>query len=122
MTQEAFERGGWQVVIDAHLLESHDPAAWLRYGRSLLHTTHPGPDQALPVHEDNPHTPVLKGGVVLAATADPGIVLDVPAEVLQQLEGNAEMEVEGLWQPLPEDVAKIALESKTARYATSRTS
>jgi hypothetical protein len=31
MTQEAFERGDWQAVIDAHLLESHDPAEWLRH-------------------------------------------------------------------------------------------
>ena len=61
---------------------------------------------------------MLKGGAVLAATADPGIVLDVPTEVLQQLEGKAELEPQGLWQPLPEDVAKIALKSRSAVYAT----
>jgi tetratricopeptide (TPR) repeat protein len=38
MTQEAFERGDWQAVIDAHRLESHDAAEWLRYGSALLHT------------------------------------------------------------------------------------
>jgi hypothetical protein len=32
MTQAAVERGEWQAVIDAHPLESHDPAEWLRYG------------------------------------------------------------------------------------------
>jgi hypothetical protein len=72
----------------------------------------PDPEQGLPVREVNPHTLVLKGGVVWAATADPGIVLDVPAEVLQQLESNAELELEGLWQPLPEDVAKITFDSQ----------
>lgn len=45
MTQEAFERGDWRAVIDAHPLESHDPAEWLRYGAALLHTLEPGPEQ-----------------------------------------------------------------------------
>jgi hypothetical protein len=35
MSQESFERGDWQAVIDAHPLESHDPAEWLRYGAAL---------------------------------------------------------------------------------------
>ena len=42
MTQQAFERGDWQKVIDAHPLESHDPAEWLRYGVALLQTLTPG--------------------------------------------------------------------------------
>jgi len=45
MTQAAFERGDWQAVIDAHPLESHDLAEWLRYGAALLHTIEPGPEQ-----------------------------------------------------------------------------
>lgn len=45
MSREAFERGDWQAVIEAHPLESHDPAAWLRYGAALLHTIEPGPEQ-----------------------------------------------------------------------------
>ncbi|MEA5423980.1 hypothetical protein [Synechococcus sp. CCY9202] len=45
MTQAAFERGDWQAVIEAHLLESHDPAEWLRYGVALLLTIEPGPEQ-----------------------------------------------------------------------------
>jgi hypothetical protein len=60
----------------------------------------------------NPSTLVLEGGVVLAATADPGIVLAVPDKVLQQLEAHSEMELEAIWQTLPQDVAKVALESK----------
>jgi hypothetical protein len=44
MTQEVFERGDWQTVIDAHRLESHDPVEWLRYGSALLHTLAPGPE------------------------------------------------------------------------------
>lgn len=44
MTQEAFERGDWQAVIDAHRLESHDAAEWYRYGSALLHTLQPGPE------------------------------------------------------------------------------
>jgi tetratricopeptide (TPR) repeat protein len=44
MTQEAFERGDWQAVIEAHRLESHDAAEWLRYGCALLHTIEIGPD------------------------------------------------------------------------------
>jgi hypothetical protein len=42
MTQQAFERGEWQTVIDGHPLESHDPGEWLRYGVSLLQTLTPG--------------------------------------------------------------------------------
>jgi hypothetical protein len=44
MSQEAFERGNWQAVIEAHPLESHDPEEWLRYGVALLQTIQPGPD------------------------------------------------------------------------------
>jgi len=44
MTQQAFERGDWPSVIEAHPLESHDPAEWLRYGVALLQTITPGPD------------------------------------------------------------------------------
>lgn len=44
MSREAFERGDWQAVIDAHPLESHDPQEWLRYGVALLQTIQPGPD------------------------------------------------------------------------------
>lgn len=44
MTQDAFERGDWQAVIDAHRLESHDAAEWLSYGSALLHTIEPGPE------------------------------------------------------------------------------
>ena len=43
MTQQAFDRGNWQAVIDAHPLESHDPQEWLRYVAALLHTIEPGP-------------------------------------------------------------------------------
>lgn len=35
MTQQAYEQGNWQAVIDAHPLESHDSAEWLRYGAEL---------------------------------------------------------------------------------------
>jgi hypothetical protein len=45
MTQAAFERGDWAAVIEAHPLESHDPAEWLRHGAALLHTIEPGPQQ-----------------------------------------------------------------------------
>jgi hypothetical protein len=45
MTQAAFERVDWQAVIEAHPLESHDPAEWLRYGVALLQTLQPGPEQ-----------------------------------------------------------------------------
>ena len=31
-------------MIDAHLLESHGAAEWLRYGGALLHTLEPGPE------------------------------------------------------------------------------
>jgi len=44
MTQQVFEQGNWQAVIDAHPLESHDPQEWLRYGVALLQTIEPGPD------------------------------------------------------------------------------
>lgn len=44
MSREAFERGDWQAVIDAHPLESHDAEEWLRYGVALLQTIQPGPE------------------------------------------------------------------------------
>lgn len=44
MSREAYERGDWQAVIQAHPLESHDPEEWLRYGVALLQTIQPGPD------------------------------------------------------------------------------
>ena len=44
MTQEAFERGDWQAVIDACRLESHDAAEWLRDGSALLRNMEPGPE------------------------------------------------------------------------------
>ena len=44
MTQQAFERGDWPTVIEAHPLESHDPAEWLRYGVSQLQVLFPGTD------------------------------------------------------------------------------
>lgn len=78
--------------------------------------TLPDQEQALPVRGVNPHTMVLPGGVVLAATADPGVVLDVAEEHLQQMEAEAELELEALWQPLPANVAKLAIESKIASY------
>lgn len=73
----------------------------------------PDPDQMLPVRDANPHTLVLKGGMVLAATADPGVVLDLPNEVLQQLDAQAELELEAIWQPLSHDIAEAMFESKT---------
>lgn len=45
MTQQAFDLGNWQAVIDAHPLESHDPQEWLHYGAALLHSIEPGPQQ-----------------------------------------------------------------------------
>jgi hypothetical protein len=42
MTQEAFARGVWQSVIDAHRLKNHDPAEWQHYGSGLLHAIQPG--------------------------------------------------------------------------------
>ena len=45
MSREAFERGDWQTVIEAHPLESHDPQEWLRYGVALLQTMRPGPEE-----------------------------------------------------------------------------
>ena len=44
MSREAFERGNWQAVIEAHPLESHDQGEWLRYGLALLQTIQLGPD------------------------------------------------------------------------------
>jgi hypothetical protein len=78
------------------------------------------PDQelVLPVRGVNAHTMVLPGGVVLAATADPGVVLDVADQVLQRMEAGSDLEFEALWQPLPADVAKLAMERKTQSQTT----
>jgi hypothetical protein len=42
MGPKSSEGGDWQAVIEAHPLESHDPAEWLRYGVALLQTLTPG--------------------------------------------------------------------------------
>jgi hypothetical protein len=44
MIKTAYDACDWQALIDAHQLESHDPAEWLRYGVALLQTMEPGPD------------------------------------------------------------------------------
>ena len=44
MSREAYERGNWQAVIEAHTRESHDPGEWMRYGVAMLQTIQPGPD------------------------------------------------------------------------------
>jgi hypothetical protein len=80
--------------------------------------TPPDQEQALPLRGVNPLTLALQGGRVLSATADPGVVLDIPMEVLLQLESKAELEMEALWQPLPADVAKLAIESKSPASTT----
>ena len=73
--------------------------------------TLPDQEQVLPVRGVNPQTLVLQGEMVLSATADPGVVLAIPEEVLQQLEAKAELELEANWQPLSLELAKVLLES-----------
>jgi hypothetical protein len=50
MTQDAFERGYWQTVIDAHLLNCHDVKEWLRYASALLHTLQASPQAGKQQH------------------------------------------------------------------------
>ena len=47
MTKQAFEQGEWQKVVSAHLLESHYPAEWLRYGVALLQNDYPRAQRVL---------------------------------------------------------------------------
>lgn len=68
----------------------------------------PTPQELLAVQDVSPGTLVLQGGVVIASTTEPGVVLDVPVAVLQQLEVGTELELEALWQPLPPGVAMMA--------------
>jgi hypothetical protein len=79
----------------------------------------PGQEQAPPVRGMKPHALVVPRGVVLAASADPGVVLNVRDDALQQLEAKVEQELEALWQPFQQDVAKVALGKKSALYTTS---
>ena len=72
--------------------------------------TPPDQEQALPVRGVNPQTLVLQGGMVLSATADPGVVLDIPTEALRQLDAEAELELEAIWQLLAQGVAHMAFE------------
>jgi hypothetical protein len=101
-------------VLDLRLRSATGTLIWQWPAAQTL----PDQEQVLPVRGLNPHTMVLPGGVVLAATADPGVVLDVAEEHLQQMEAEAELELEALWQPLPADVAKLAMERKIASYTT----
>lgn len=72
----------------------------------------PGQEQALPLSSLNPTTLLLEGGVLLTATSDPYVALVAPVEVLQQLEANAELELETIWQPLPHKVVQMALSQR----------
>ena len=74
--------------------------------------TSPGQEQALPLSSLNPDTLLLEGGMLLAATSDPSVVLVAPVEVLQQLGANAELELEAIWQPLPHEVVQMALRER----------
>lgn len=61
----------------------------------------------------SPNTLVQTGGIVSVATADLWVVLDVPEELLHQLEAKGELAINGLWQLLPQEVAKVALAAKS---------
>lgn len=39
MTLEAYRRGDWRAVIEAHAPDSSNPADWLRYGVALMNTS-----------------------------------------------------------------------------------
>ena len=77
--------------------------------------TSPGQEQALPLSSLNPDTLLLEGGVLLAATSDPNVILVAPVEVLQKLGANAELELEAFWQPLPHEVVQMALRERNVQ-------
>lgn len=61
---------------------------------------------------------VLQGGVVVAATADPTVVSDIVEEVVQQLEAEAQLELQVLWRWLPLNMPELAMEGKGVAITT----
>lgn len=70
------------------------------------------PEQQLPVRDANPPTMALLRGMVLAATADPGFVLDITDEVLKKLKAKAKLELKANWQLFPLGIAATVLENR----------
>ena len=45
MSEQSGMQDDWAAVIAAHPLESHDPAAWLRYGVALCQRIEPSSEE-----------------------------------------------------------------------------
>jgi hypothetical protein len=66
-------------------------------------------EEPAPIQGVNSNTAVLDRGMVVAADGDPGLLLTIPAEVLQQLDTGAQLRVEAHWQPLTSEMARTML-------------
>jgi len=66
-------------------------------------------DEPAPIQGVNANTAVLDRGMVVAADGDPGLLLTIPAEVLQRIDTGAQLRVEAHWQPLTSEMARTML-------------
>jgi len=66
-------------------------------------------DEPAPIQGVNANTAVLDRGAVLAADRDPGLLLAIPAEVLQRIDTGTQLRVEAHWQPLTSEMARTML-------------
>jgi hypothetical protein len=66
-------------------------------------------EEPAPIQGVNANTAVLDRGMVVAADGDPGLLLTIPAEVLQRLDTGAQLRVEAHWQPLTSEMARTML-------------
>ena len=82
----------------------------------LLWQWHVG-DGELPLQSANPNTRVLAAGLVLAGDGDPGLVLAIPAQSLEQVSAGSCFQVVAFWQALPAHVAEQLVEMASMQPA-----
>ena len=76
MTRQAFERGDWQTMIDAHALESSHQAESMGFESCFAAKADPGADGGLPLHQGpSAFVNARKQGASVSAAAQKTAVL-----------------------------------------------
>jgi len=101
-------------VITLHQLQLLDAAG------TMLWQWQTGPEvgsHPLPGVPLNANTALLGDGQLVAANHDPALRLEIPAEVLAQLDGGCRLRVQAQWQPLSGQLARRLLQTATSQPA-----
>jgi predicted O-methyltransferase YrrM len=78
-------------------------------GVVLWEWRHSEPSVSRPFTAANPHTSFLDDGQLVAANHDPGLLLHIPTEALQQISEGSILYLEASWQPLQAQLARRLL-------------